>query len=66
MIRRFLAGTRVGLTPNLVGEDGEPLYNSVDASLWLIYAAYKYHLYTGDDDFIREILPGALRRSQLL
>jgi predicted glycogen debranching enzyme len=43
------------LTPNLVGEDGASLYNSIDASLWLVYAAYKYHLYTGDDEFIREI-----------
>jgi predicted glycogen debranching enzyme len=36
----------------------DPLYNTVDASLWYFYACYKYILYTGDYKFIiDEIMP---------
>ena len=42
-----------GLLPNAFwGDLREPLYNSVDASLWFFYAAYKYLEYTADIDFI--------------
>lgn len=38
-----------GLIPNMFpDEGGEPLYNTVDASLWYIHAIYLYYLYTQD------------------
>ena len=50
---------RKGLIPNMFPSNNEdPLYNTVDASLWYFYACYKYVLYTGDYEFIiKEILP---------
>ena len=48
-----------GLIPNMFPSKNEdPLYNTVDASLWYFYACYKYILYSGDYDFvIEEIMP---------
>ena len=48
-----------GLIPNMFPSNNEdPLYNTVDASLWYFYACYKYILYTGDYNFIiSEIMP---------
>ena len=48
---------KFGLVPNgYSGYDNRPLYNSVDSSLLLFEAAYKYLQYTGDIDFIKEKL----------
>lgn len=38
--------------PNSAGE--EPMYNTIDASLWYFYSVYKYLEYTRDFDFIKE------------
>lgn len=51
-----------GLVPNMFPDNGqEPLYNTVDASLWYFYAVYQYLRYTGkpcDYDFVqKEIYP---------
>lgn len=44
-----------GLVPNMFPDDGdEPLYNTVDASLWYFIAVYKYIKYTGDYDFVEQ------------
>ncbi|WHH60473.1 amylo-alpha-1,6-glucosidase [Petroclostridium sp. X23] len=44
-----------GLVPNVFPDGGEePAYNTVDAPLWFINAAYKYLEYTDDADFIKE------------
>lgn len=44
-----------GLLPNCFPDGDEtPLYNTVDASLWYFQAVYKYLVYTGDLDFIRD------------
>ncbi len=52
----FLTGTRdikFGLVPNgYSGYDNRPLYNSVDSSLLLFEAVYKYLQYTDDYKFI--------------
>lgn len=46
---------KFGLVPNgYSGYDNRPLYNSVDSSLLLFQAIYKYLEYTGDYDFIRD------------
>jgi len=46
-----------GLMPNFFGDDNQPIYNTVDASLWFIYAVYKYLQYTDDNAFLPHILP---------
>ncbi len=45
-----------GLLPNMFPDQAgqEPLYNTVDASLWYFHAVYKYLQYTGDFDFVME------------
>lgn len=58
----FAKYVKNGLVPNMFPDEGiEPLYNTVDASLWYFYSVYKYLEYTGDDsdyEFIRtEIYP---------
>lgn len=43
-----------GLLPNMFPDAGEePLYNTVDASLWYFLAVWKYLQYTGDHTFVR-------------
>lgn len=41
-----------GLIPNYFSDDGKPIYNSADASLWFFYAVYKYLEYTNDFDWV--------------
>jgi len=55
----FARYCREGLIPNMFPDTpGEPLYNTVDASLWFFNAAHKYIEYTGDTAFIlKEIYP---------
>jgi predicted glycogen debranching enzyme len=57
VIRRYLKNTRNGLAPVYFDEDKRPHYASIDTSLWLIYATYKYFSYTSDTPFIREVYP---------
>ncbi len=47
-----------GLIPNMFPDPGqEPLYNTVDASLWFFQAVYKYLQYTDDYDFVGHLYP---------
>ena len=47
-----------GLIPNMFPDDNnQPLYNTVDASLWYFYACYKYYEYTKDLNTIKDLLP---------
>lgn len=40
-----------GLVPNVFPDKGtDPMYNTVDASLWYFQAVYKYLVYTGEDE----------------
>ena len=44
-----------GLIPNMFPDNGSnPIYNTVDASLWYINSAYQYVKYTNDFDFIKD------------
>lgn len=53
----FARYLRNGLIPNMFPDAGqEPLYNTVDAALWFVYAVQKYLAYTGDRSFVREQL----------
>ncbi len=46
-----------GMIPNRFPEEArEPEYNSVDASLWLFWAVYKFLEYTNDYDFVEKNL----------
>lgn len=62
ILKTFARYVHNGLVPNMFPDEGlEPLYNTVDASLWYFYSVYKYLEYTGkkeDYDFIeKEIFP---------
>lgn len=62
ILQTFAKYVKNGLVPNMFPDEGmEPLYNTVDASLWYFYSVYKYLEYTGgesDYEFIRtEIYP---------
>ena len=47
-----------GMIPNAFPDKGEtPTYNTVDASLWFVVAAWKYWKASGDDTGARELLP---------
>jgi len=53
ILRNFARYCDQGMIPNCFPESGEqPQYNSVDASLWFIYAVKKYFDYTEDLLFI--------------
>lgn len=43
-----------GLLPNFVSENGEPHYNSADASLWFVNAVREYATQTGDYYFMQD------------
>ncbi|MHB1908622.1 MAG: amylo-alpha-1,6-glucosidase [Nitrososphaerales archaeon] len=60
IIRTFLSYMSEGLIPNTFPESGsseEPLYSSIDASLWLLNSCYLLYFETGTIDFIKEIYP---------
>lgn len=62
ILRSFAQYVKKGLVPNMFPDEGlEPLYNTVDGSMWYFYAVQKYLEYTNtqeDYDFIeKEIYP---------
>ncbi len=62
ILKTFARYVHHGLVPNMFPDEGlDPLYNTVDASLWYFYSVYKYLEYTGsseDYEFIeKEIYP---------
>lgn len=63
ILRTFAKSLHKGLLPDRLPEKGqEPVITSVDASLWLGVAAWKYLAATGDETFVRETLLPALRK----
>lgn len=53
----FTKSIKNGLVPNCFLDHGnEAIYNSIDATLWLFYAVYKYLEYTDDWEFVRNNL----------
>lgn len=58
ILRTFARYVHKGLLPNLFPEgDCNPMYNSVDAPLLFINAAYEYVTFSEDEAFIEEIFP---------
>lgn len=50
ILKTFAMYIHNGMVPNMFPDDGtEPIYNTVDASLWYFYAAYKYLEYIRKD-----------------
>ncbi len=64
ILRSFAMYVKNGLVPNMFPDEGlEPLYNTVDASLWYFYSVDKYLEYTGEEEdynFIRDEIYGKL------
>jgi predicted glycogen debranching enzyme len=57
ILLQFGSYIKNGLIPNLLlDESGEPLYNTVDGTLWYINAVFQYLKYTGDFDFVQQAL----------
>ncbi|MBS4031267.1 MAG: glycogen debranching enzyme family protein [Clostridiales bacterium] len=54
ILAKYARYERNGLLPNMIPGEGEPLYNTVDASLWFFQAVKSYLDYTGDFNFIKE------------
>ena len=54
----FLTYVHQGLIPNMFPDSGvEPLYNTVDASLWFVHAVYRYFRKTNDIDTLLKCYP---------
>lgn len=63
ILRTFAKALDQGVLPDRLAERGaEPALGSVDASLWLAVAAWKYLQATEDEAFVRETLLPALRK----
>ena len=62
ILRTFAANERDGLLPNLFpDQDAPPQYNTADAALLFLNCLWLYHARTGDDAFVREVWPCAVR-----
>ena len=58
VILDFTRYCKRGLIPNLIDDKtGEPLYNTVDGTLWYINSILQYLKYTGDFEFARNLWP---------
>lgn len=56
-LETFARHVRNGLTPNVFDDyTGEPHYNTVDASLWLLHGATEYARLSGDAPGFRDLL----------
>ncbi len=57
ILEAFAGAISEGMIPNRFPDAREePEYNTVDATLWLFVAAYKYFLYTADSQFVQSTL----------
>ncbi len=57
ILRTYAKYIRFGLVPNHFRQRGiKPVYDSADASLWFILNIWKYLKYTGDIDFVKNVL----------
>ncbi len=59
----FADHIRDGLVPNRFPDESDhPDYNTVDASLWFVHAAYQYWRYSGDHALLRDYLYAPLNQ----
>jgi predicted glycogen debranching enzyme len=58
ILEQFAKFCKNGLIPNLFAErDAQPIYNTVDASLWYIDRVYQYIKYTNDLNLVEKLWP---------
>jgi predicted glycogen debranching enzyme len=58
VILDFTRYCKRGLIPNLIDDKtGEPLYNTVDGTLWYVNSILQYLKYTGDYEFLKNLWP---------
>lgn len=58
IIRTFIKYEKDGLIPNMFPDNNiEPMYNTIDGTLWLFIAVFQYYNETKDKEFIIEIFP---------
>jgi predicted glycogen debranching enzyme len=58
ILESFSKYCKSGLIPNVFAErDSQPIYNTVDASLWYIDRVYQYLKYTNDTDCVKNLWP---------
>lgn len=58
VLRTFARYVDKGMLPNRFPDAGdEPVYNTVDATLWYFQAIRAYHVRSGDDELVRELFP---------
>lgn len=63
ILKSFAVYEKNGLIPNMFPDGGqEPLYNTVDASLWYFHAIYRYFLATNDLSFIMSDLYPVMKK----
>jgi len=57
VILDYTSYCKLGLIPNLIDDKtGEPLYNTVDGTLWYINSILQLLKYTGDFEFVNKLL----------
>ena len=57
VILDFTKYCKRGLIPNLIDDKtGEPLYNTVDGTLWYVNSILQYLKYTGDFEFLKNLM----------
>jgi predicted glycogen debranching enzyme len=58
ILEHFSKYCKNGLIPNVFAErDSQPVYNTVDASLWYIDRVYQYFKYTNDINLVEKLWP---------
>jgi predicted glycogen debranching enzyme len=58
IILQFSEYISEGMLPNRFPDHGEiPEYNTIDATLWFFNSIYHYYKYTGNKDFVKQMLP---------
>ncbi|WP_324674192.1 amylo-alpha-1,6-glucosidase [Hymenobacter sp. GOD-10R] len=58
ILQAFAQSVSEGMLPNRFPDSGEaPEYNTVDATLWFFVAIHHYRQASGDEAFVRELLP---------
>lgn len=62
VLLNYISYCRKGLIPNLIIDaSGQPVYNTVDATLWYVNAVLQYLKYTADFNFVKEFLWKSLK-----
>jgi predicted glycogen debranching enzyme len=58
ILQAFSESVSEGMLPNRFPDYGEsPEYNTIDATLWFFHAIYQYYKYSGDKDFVKQVVP---------